>query len=377
MNRWLFGRIGAVVGLWSAAAWGGALPVAFSSVSTATPDDAPQPKGARLLGINVNEAEDQNFDRAFRTGWEAGLQVVSLKLDWDDLEKQPGEYASPFPAIADLFYSAAQVKLSLRIATLDTSRNRIPADLRAKPFDDPTVIQRFNALVDWLAQQMPKVEIEDFSIGNEVDAFLGSDAAKWRQYTAFFQATREHVKQTWPQTQVGSSLTFGGHTGPAKEQVLALNRHADVVMVSYYPLNADLRFRDPSVVGGDFQAVCAQYPGRSITFTECGYASGTKCGASEEKQKRFVEEVFRAWDAHADQVGQVMFVWLHDQPPETVRWTEEYYGVRSDAFADFIGTLGLRTYPGSGEDKPAFVALKAEAQKRGWGGAICGPNGWR
>jgi len=61
-----------------------------------------------------------------------------------------------------------------------------------------------------------------------------------------------------------------------------------------------------------------------------------------------------------------MFVWLSDQPPETVRWAEKYYGAKGGAFADFIGTLGLRTYSGSGTDKPAFVALKAEAKKRGW-----------
>jgi hypothetical protein len=340
--------------------------IPFSKADAADPDRPPLPKGLRLLGINVNEAEDKDFGQAFGHGRGAGLQVVSLKLDWDDVEKKPGEFASPFPAIADAFYSAAQVKLSLRIATLDTNRNRIPADLREKPLDDPQVVQRFNALVDWLAQQMPRVELEDFSIGNEADASLGSDAAKWRQYTAFFQATKEHAKKTWPKTKIGSSLTFGGHTGPAKKHVIELNRSADVVMVSYYPLNADLTFRDPAVVGGDFRRVCEQYPGRAVTFTECGYASGTKCGASEEKQKRFVEEVFRAWDAHADQVGQVMFVWLTDQPPETVRWAEQYYGAKGGAFADFIGTLGLRTYSGSGTDKPAFAALKTEAKKRGW-----------
>ncbi len=370
MNRWLFapsaGWLAAVAGTLSAAASCVALLAFFPTAYAADPVNPPKHKGARLLGINVNEAEDKNFGKAFRAGREAGLQIVSLKLDWDDIEKKPGEYVSPFPAIADVFYSAARVKLSLRIATLDTGRNRIPADLREKPLDDPAVVQRFNALAGWLARQMPKVELEDFSIGNEADCSLGSDAAKWRQYTAFFKAAKEHVKKTWPKTKVGSSLTFGGHTGPAKEHAIELNRHADVVMVSYYPLNADLTFRDPSVVRGDFKAVCEQYPRRSVTFTECGYSSGTKCGASEEKQKRFVEEVFGAWDAHAEQVGQVMFVWLSDQPPEMVRWAEEYYGVKGGAFADFIGTLGLRTYKGSGADKPAFVALKAEAKRRGW-----------
>ena len=127
-----------------------------------------------------------------------------------------------------------------------------------------------------------------------------------------------------------------------------------------------MTFRDPSVVQGDFQTVCTQYAERSIYYTECGYSSGAQCGSSEEKQKRFVEEVFRAWDSHAEQIGQVMFIWLSDQSPEMVRWAQKYYGVNGGAFADYIGTLGLRTYKGAGTDKPAFIALIAEAKKRGW-----------
>jgi len=358
-------RVGVVGTLWIAVSCV-TIVSAFSTTHAAGPDKPPKHKGVRLLGINVNEAEDKNFDNAFRIGRLAGLQVVSLKLDWDYVEKKPGEYASPWPAVADAYYSVAKVRLSLRIATLDTNCNRIPADLRGKGFDDPAVVMRFNALVDWLAKQMPKVQIEDISIGNEVDGSLGTDSAKWKQYTVFFKATKEHAKKVWPKAKIGSSLTFGSHLGAAKRHVIELNRYTDVVMISYYPLKTDFTFRDPSVVRGDFKAICVQYPKRAISFTECGYSSGTRCGASKEKQKRFVEEVFRAWDAHADQIQQVMFVWLSDQPPDMVSWAQKYYGVRDGAFADFIGTLGLRAYKGSGTDKPAFVALKAEAKKRGW-----------
>jgi hypothetical protein len=327
--------------------------------------DPPRPKGDRLLGINVNQAQDKNFDHAFRLARQAGLQVVSLKLDWDDIERKPGEYVCPWPAVADAYYSAAKVRLSLRIATLDTNRNRVPLDLRTNDLGDPAVVARFNALVDWLAQQMPRVDIEDISIGNEADGSLGTDAEKWAQYITFFRATGKHAKTLWPKAKIGSSLTFAGHRGAARRHAMDLNRHTDVVMVSYYPLGPNMMFRDPTVVQGDFEAICAQYPERDISYTECGYPSGTTCGASQDKQKQFVEEVFRAWDAHADQIKMVMFVWLTDQP-EAGSWARNYYGIESDAFADFIGTLGLRTYNGSGADKPAFVALQTEAEKRGW-----------
>ncbi len=62
-------------------------------------DDREKPveKGNRLLGIAVTESENKDFDGAMALAKDAGIQVVSLKLDWDDVEKEPGALHRPGP----------------------------------------------------------------------------------------------------------------------------------------------------------------------------------------------------------------------------------------------------------------------------------------
>ena len=166
------------------------LTIALSGLfaAAACASGPPVPKGERLLGLAVSEAEDKNYNAAMELSRAAGVQVVSLKLDWDDVEKQPRVYKTPWLKVANMYYPPRKIPLSLHIATLDTNRNRVPADLRGKPFDDPAVIERFTQFLDFVFDGLPDVTLTDFSIGNEVDGVLGADAAKWKQYAGFFAA---------------------------------------------------------------------------------------------------------------------------------------------------------------------------------------------
>ncbi len=103
-----------------------------------------------------------------------------------------------------------------------------------------------------------------------------------------------------------------------------------------------------------------------MTPCEAGYPSGADCGSSPERQKEFVKQMFATWDAHAEQVKLVMFVWLHDLSVQDVEHYRTYNGISDKAFLSYLGTLGLRTHGGDGTDKPAFLALKAHAEARGW-----------
>jgi hypothetical protein len=137
-------------------------------------------------------------------------------------------------------------------------------------------------------------------------------------------------------------------------------------MITYYPLQSDFTVRDPGVVHADFDRVLSLYPGRPVIFTEAGYPSSPDCSSSEEKQAAFVRNIFRAWDAHADQIRGVAFLWLHDISPESVATLTSYYGLHARGFRGYLSSLGMRTYPGVGRDKPAFAALAEEAKARGW-----------
>ncbi len=85
---------------------------------------------------------------------------------------------------------------------------------------------------------------------------------------------------------------------------------------------------------------------------------------SADKQSQFVREVFTAWDKHHTRIRFINFIWLHDISQAEVKSYAKYYGLASKGFAEYLGTLGLRTH--DGKAKPAFTTLHNEAKARGW-----------
>ncbi len=329
-------------------------------------DAAVEPRDGRLLGISVNEGRDSDYDAAMLKAKELGLQVVELSLAWDDLEAAPYVYR-PEPdylAIANQYYPLREVAVALVITPIDTNNLRLPEDLRGRPMDDPELIERFNRLLDYVFSRIPDTELVSLAIGNEVDVYLGQDAEAWQAYGRFFEAGAAHARSLRPGLPVGVKITYEGLTGSERARSASLNRAADLVMATYYPLNADFSVREPEVVGADWDALVELYPDREIHFPEVGYPSSPVLGGSAEKQARFVEAVFRAWDRHAGQIRLVNFVWLHDITEEQLQAYSDYYGVRDGRFLAYLGSLGLRS--AAGEDKPALGVLQEQARRRGW-----------
>jgi hypothetical protein len=242
----------------------------------------------------------------------------------------------------------------------------LPKVLSKKRYDDPDVIARFNRLMDAILAAIPNLDVNFLSIGNEVDLGFANDKKLWKQYRVFYRGTKDFVKKRKPDWKVGIAMTLYGLTQQRKELAQTLNRHSDIILVSYYPINSDFTVKDPRVVGEEMGAVVKAYPHRTIYFSEAGYPSSPVLGSSEERQSEFVREVFKAWDAHASQIRYLAFSWLTDSSPAALDFFAKYYSLADNKFREYLRTLGLRTNPGHGTDKPAFVALKAEAKARGW-----------
>ena len=151
------------------------------------------------------------------------------------------------------------IPLNLNLQTINTVTREVPADLETVTWDDPLMISRFKAMLDYLFAQIPDLQISELAIGNE-----------------------------------------------------------DYLSVTYYPLQSDFTVRDPSEVGGDFDLLVALYPGKPIAFQECGYPSAAACNSSEQKQSDFVRAVFAAWDRHATRINHISFFLLSDWSSKTV-----------------------------------------------------------
>jgi hypothetical protein len=337
-------------------------PEAFIAPDT----EAVVPRGERLLGMDISMAADGDYDAAFALAKETGVQTTSLTVLWDEIETGPGLF-DPDPnwlAIANLYYPPRETPVALTIVVIDTFKLRLPADLADRPLDDPEIIARYNGLLDYVASQIPDLDLAALDIGHEIDGYLGTDAAHWKAYESFFRETAAHARTLWPGVPVGSKAMFAGLTGAAAGYLQSVNSHSDAVFVSYYPLQEDATVKDPSVVHDDLAQLVAAYPQRPIYLLETGYPSGAAGASSEARQAEFVRQLFQAWDQHAGQIGLVLFAWQTDLPPDSVEGLTDYYGIGNKAFASYLATLGLRTYEGA--DKAAFRQLTAEADARGW-----------
>jgi hypothetical protein len=169
-----------------------------------------------------------------------------------------------------------------------------------------------------------------------------------------------------PGLNVGVKATFRGLTGAAKTFLADLDAAADSIFATYYPLANDFTVLPTTVVRTDLDALCALYPGRPIDLLEFGAPSSALLISSEAIQSLFVHALFAAWDAHAVQIPLVFFDWQTDVSPAQLAQFEAYYGSSDPNFVAYLGTLGLRTYTGSGTDKLGWTALATELLVRGW-----------
>jgi hypothetical protein len=281
------------------------------------------------------------------------------------IETLPGVYDDTWLDVANLYYPAQGVKLALILSTIATVADCRPADLQLLAWNDANVVQRYKNLTDHVLSRLSAVNLISLAVGSEVDIFLGANTTEWTKYTDFYNQTSAYVKtKVAAQTSVGVKTTFDGTVTTRTSLVQTLNANSEAIFITYYPLNADFTVKSPDVVSADFASLIALYPGRKIQFLEAGYPSGMLCASSEELQRRFVENMFSAWDAHDDAVTAVNFEWLHDLTQSEVDMYAEFFGIFDPRFKEYLKTLGLRYSNGS--EKAAFGELATQADARGW-----------
>ena len=319
------------------------------------------PSNHRALSIDVGADQSGDYTAAFEMALHAGMSEIGLTFYWNGIETAPGVYNNSNFATANAYYPAYGMPVRFMISPIQTNSKVVPADLASLPFNDPLVIQRFNAMLDWVATQIPAVNVAAIILGNEYDVYLGSDAIAWQQYTEFYAATSAHARMLWPATRIEAESTLYGAIGSNASRNLALNACSDALSVSYYPLNGNFTVKPPSIVATEIAQLCALYP-MTIDFEEAGYPSGSLCNSSLDLQAQFIQAMFATWDAHPNQIRMVDFTWMHDLSPTAVNLIALIYNIHSPRFKDYIGSLGLRTF--DGQDKPAWTTIVTEAAAR-------------
>lgn len=332
-------------------------------ISSSLPLLADQADG-RSLGMSLTAAQHGGSDDSAALAYAAGVTRAPLTYAWGAIEPTAGEYDDSNLALAALILPAMGMTIDIAIAPIVGNRLVMPGDLADRPFDDPEVIRRYLALLDHVMAVLAGAEVGMLLVGVEVDAFLGDDSAAWTAYAKFVAAVTSYVHSLRPDVDVGvQSTTYSRFVD--SRQWASIDSVTDFIATSYYPLDG-LSVRDPAEIAGDFDTLTALYPDREIRVVEAGFPSSKNNGSSLKLQAAFVQALFAAWDAHADQIRSITLSVEHDYGPAHVDAICAFYGKESDHYASFIGSIGLRTWDDHGAPKPAWDALLQETAARGW-----------
>jgi hypothetical protein len=315
----------------------------------------------RKLGFGVTEGSI-GYERSFADALDAGLEFLELPQQWDEVEKQPGQFESPFVNMANTVYPPHNVSIVLSMNPIDTTALRVPSYLSEADWESSERIEAFCRWFDWTMAQLPDTSVFAMSIGNEVDGWLAQHPEQTEGYAKFFTEVRKHIRKTHPEMIVGCKTTFSGRSGLSDRLLNQMDQSADAIMLTYYPLDSGFKTRPPDEVASDFDVMIQFASGKPVYILEAGYPSGVDCDSSPERQAAFIDALFEAWDARLENIPLINFIWTCDLSDSEVDSMVQYYGVGEPAFRAYLATLGLRH--NDGINKPAFERLRDHVQSR-------------
>ena len=348
---------------------------------------AQNPAGDRIMSFQVDMAENNNYDSAYNYALNACMQSIHHAFSWKAMEPEPGNISGQLFDLLDIvniYHPAFGINVELNIPVVNTVTREVPVDLESTPFSDSVMIARFKVLLDSIFSKIPDVELSLLTIGNESDIFWGTDEAKYLDFKIFLDSVSVYAKSLYfdmhgTELNIGTTLTHEGLVNPAiSAYCQQLNSDVDVVSVTYYGIDQTMMVIPPADVSAELGELVALYPdmNKPIYLAECGYPSSTTNGSSLELQRQFIENVFTAWDTYSDNIKYISFFKTTDWSQAEVDTLAIYYGLENNVvFKEFLRTLGLRTYPGDGSNKPAYEQLKCELAARDWCATDCDPVG--
>lgn len=306
-----------------------------------------------------------NYDSSFAIGSDLGMTEVGLFVNWTMLETSPNVFDFTVLNIANTYYPSKGIAVDLNLNPINTNRLEVPSDLASMAFDNPVFINRYKTLLDSVKKHTSNITFSSLVIGSEFDAYLGTDAVKWKQYTTFYDSASVYAKKIWTGLKVAAELQF---PGLINQNALAqkLNTNSDYIGVSYYPLFADFTVKPVYTVPFDMDTLIDLYPSKPICFYQYGYPSSTVCKSSDSLQAQFIAQTFLYWDFFAAHIRLIDFTWITDLDVAAVNYYSTYYGLSDPVFLEFLRSIGLRKWNGNGTDKLALNELRCQAKQRGY-----------
>lgn len=309
---------------------------------------------------------------------ENGMNLFGFTADWKDLEPTPGKFTlqekmiNPLTLLIPKYPELKGIVFVLKM--IDTNWLPMPTELITKPFDDPTVLKRFDALIDAIAAEPSSNRITHILLGNEIDGYLRQHPRELAAFATFYKRAVNRIHRKIPGVKVSTIITAGTimdtKAAPLFDEI---SKFSDFVDYTYYPVEGLERGNvspawqmRPVTETEEHLTNLARYAGgKPFAFTEIGYSASPLNNSSEEKQAAFVHEMFRVLTPYQKR-GQIEFLLYHnlyDYPPGVCIPYAKQQGVSPDAICSFMENLGLRSY-------------ETGAQRKAWNAFVAGVKKW-
>lgn len=308
-------------------------------------------------------ATGDSIDARWADAVDAGMKVGRLQIDWPELEPAPNEYNKTALEERLREYKNQNLQTFLLISVYDSDGPVLPADLEGTSLDDPVLMERFKALMDWVIPML--VEYDGFliSISNEADNSFGEISNLHKEILAFIEASKKHIHALDPNMAVTVTMAEGSLDSD-KPGMAAIIEACDVACWNfygakfiaeppYYPAQTETEIKL------DIQQMLDASGDKQIVIQELGMWSGGDVLNSSEQTQRHFFEVFFTEMIKEDRIRAAYVFQLVDWSPETTDILAQFLEDEGmpqefiDAFRESLETMGLIHYD-DGTSKDAW-----------------------
>jgi hypothetical protein len=311
--------------------------------------------------IFANEAQTpQNLLKRFEQTVDAGITFMSAAQKWQELETKPGKYNFEGLDFQIQYAERLKVPMSVTLRMIDTVDRVLPNDLKRLKWDDPKMEARVLGLIDAMAPRF-RGRVKWFMFGNEIDGYFGRHQNEVAAFAKLLRKVEARVKQHSPETQVSSTIMFGG-IETLDTLLRPLDEQWDFLAITYYPIKADFTMRPPDSPYTDFQKMRQYASSRKVVLQEIGYATSSLNGSSQDMQARFYEATFDALRQNRDLIEAGNFFLLADLSDQFVKDLSGFYGLNAKVFTAYLQTLGM--FDTHGRPKKSWTVFQRELKRK-------------
>jgi hypothetical protein len=319
-----------------------------------------------IKGFNPTHppATEDSIDARWNEAIDAGMPVGRLQIDWPELEPEPNHYDKA--ALEDRLkdFQNQNLQTFLLISAYDSDGPVVPSDLEGLKFDNQTLIDRFNNLMDWVIPMLTEYDGYIISVTNEADNHFGEVDNLHNEILTFLQKTKAHIHSINDEMAVTITMAEGS-LDENKPGINAIIEASDVVCWNFYGGKSLAQepfytHQTESEIKSDIQRMLNRAGNKNIVIQELGMWSGDDVlDSSEEIQRKFFEVFFSELEKEERIRAAYVFQLVDWSPELTEAFNNMFFEDEEipqsflDSFAESLETIGLIHYS-NGLRKPAW-----------------------